>query len=175
MFPRAMVHCYVGLWIVTALLFAGLLAFVKYRRNPMNDPDQAQQRTGVLLSPGQGRAPSVPGLTITGQSTVIIFDRTLTGRHLFHDLADQADLTRNADLLVVTRDGSRPVIEAGIDRILTDQDEAIACAFDLHKPTDGGYPIGSVLMDSSGFIRFHTFDPGYERRAWEIRPLLGEM
>lgn len=170
-----MVHRYVGLWIVTALLFAGLLAFTEYRRNPLNDPDQAQQRTGVLLPTGQDRAPTVPGLTITGRPAVIFFDRTLVGRHLFRDLAEQSDLTRKAELIVVTPDGSRPVIEAGIDRILADQSEAIAHAYDLRKPIDDGYPIGYVLVDSSGFIRFRTLDPGYERRAWEIRLLLSEM
>lgn len=166
---------YVGLWMVTALLFAGLLAFAEYRRNPLNDPDQAQQRTGVLLPTGLEPAPKIPALDITGRPTVILFDRTLTGRHLFHDLADQSDLTRNAELVVITHDGSRPIIEAGIDGVLADQDEAIARAFDLRKPVDGGYPVGYVLVDSSGFIRFRTLDPGYESRVWEIRLLLSEM
>lgn len=170
-----MVHRYVALWIVTALLLAGLLALAEYRRNPLNDPDQAQQRTGVLLPTGREPAPKVLALDFTGRPAVILFDRTLTGRHLFHDLADQADLTRSAELVVVTSDGSRPVIETGIDRILADEEEAIARAFGLSKPVDGGYPIGYVLVDSSGFIRFRTLDPGYERRAWEIRLLLSEM
>ncbi|MGE3977336.1 MAG: hypothetical protein AB7F94_07070 [Nitrospira sp.] len=165
----------IGLWIVTALLFAGLLAQAEYRRNPLNDPDQAQQRTGVLLPTGREPAPKMPVLDFTGRPALILFDRTLTRRHLFHDLADQADLTRNAELVVVTHDGSRPVIETGIDRMLVDQDEAIARAFDLRKPIDGGYPVGYVLVDSSGFIRFRTLDPGYELRVWEIRLLLGEM
>lgn len=173
--PRAIVHRYVGLWVVITLLFAGLLGFAEDRRNPLNDPDQAQQRTGVLLPTGQDPAPKVPALDIPGRPAVILFDRTLAGRHLFHDLADQSDLTRNAELVVVTPDGSRPIIETGIDHFLADQDEAVAQAFELRKPIDGGYPVGYVLVDSSGFIRFRTLDPGYDRRVWEIRLLLSEM
>jgi hypothetical protein len=112
---------------------------------------------------------------MAGRPVVIIFDRTLAGRHLFHDLADQSDLARNAELVVVTSDGSRPVIETGIDHMLADQDETIARAFDLRKPVDGGYPVGYVLIDSSGSVRFRTLDPGYDKRAWEIRLLLNEM
>lgn len=168
-------HPYVWLWVAVTLLLGGLLGVAEYRRNPLNDPDQARQRTGVLLPTGQEPAPKMPALELTGQPAVIIFDRTLTGRHLFHDLADQSDLTRNAELVVVTPDGSRPVIEACIDHILADHDEAIARAFDLRKPVDGGYPVGYALVDSSGFIRFRTLDPGYDKRAWEIRLLLSEM
>jgi hypothetical protein len=173
--PSTTSHPYLWVWISVALLLGGLLGFAEYRRNPLNDPDQAQQRTGVLLPTGQEPAPRIRALNIAGRSMVIIFDRTLTGRHLFHDLADQSDLTRNAELVVVTPDGSRPVIETGIDHMLADQDEAIARAFDLRKPVDGGYPVGYVLIDSSGSIRFRTLDPAYNKRAWEIRLLLNEM
>ena len=77
--------------------------------------------------------------------------------------------------MVVTPDGSRPVIETGIDHMLADRDEAIARAFKLRKPVDGGYPVGYVLVDSLGFIRFRTLDPRYERRAWEVKLLLSKM
>lgn len=166
---------YLLMWIAVALLLGGLLGFADYRHNPLNDPDQAHQRTGVLIPTGQEPAPRIPPPNIAGRPVLIIFDRTLAGKHLFHDLADRSDLTRNTELLVVTSDGSRPVIETGIDHMLADQDQSIARAFDLRKPVDGGYPVGYVLLDASGFIRFRTLDPGYDKRAWEILLLLGEM
>lgn len=169
------IHPYLFVWVAVALLLGGLLAFADYRWNPLNDPDLAKQRTGVLLPTAQEPVPRIFALNITDRPVVIIFDRTLAGRHLFHDLADQSDLTRHAELLVVTSDGSRPVIETGIDHMLADRDESIARAFDLRKPVDGGYPVGYVLLDSFGFIRFRTLDPGYDKRAWEIVLLLGEM
>lgn len=169
------IHPYLFLWFTVALFLGGLLTFADYRLNPLNDPDQARQRTGVLLPTEQDSAPMISALNIIGRPVVIVFDRTLTGRHLFHNLADQSDLTRTAELLVVTSDGSRPAIETGIDHMLADQDESIARAFNLRKPVDGGYPVGYVVIDSSGFIRFRTLDPGYDKRVWEIVLLLDEI
>ncbi|WP_447980095.1 hypothetical protein [Candidatus Nitrospira bockiana] len=166
---------YAGLWMAAAAVFAGLLALAEHQRNPLNDPDQAQQRTGVLLPAGSEPMPAVRGLPRAAEKAVVIFDRPLTGRHLFHDLADQSDLAAHARLIVVTPDGSRPIIETGIDGVLADPDEAVARAFHLRRPNDGGYPVGYVLVDASGFIRFRTLDPGYNRRAWEIRLLLEDM
>ena len=169
------VHLSVWIWIAAALFFAAFLGLAEYQRNPLNDPDAARQRTGVVLPPGEEPPPTISSLDIHGRPAVIIFDRSLAGRHLFHDLADQSDITKNAALIVVTSDGSRPTIETGIDRILSDADGAIAEAFSLRRPIDGGYPVGYALVDASGFIRFRTLDPGYAGRAWEIRLLLSDM
>jgi hypothetical protein len=169
------VHPYVWIWIAVAGIFAGLLGLAEYQRNPLNDPDAARQRTGVVLPPGQEPAPTISSLEIQGRPAVVIFDRSLAGRYLFHDLAHQSDITKNAALIVVTSDGSRPTIETGIDRILSDEDGAIAEAFSLRRPIDGGYPVGYALLDASGFIRFRTLDPGYAGHAWEIRLLLSGL
>jgi hypothetical protein len=94
---------------------------------------------------------------------------------LFSDLADQSDLANAADLIVVTSDGSRPAIEGGIQRFVTDTDGSLAKAYGLRSPIDGGPPVGYVLVDSHGHIRFRTLDHGFRERAWEIKLLLGEM
>lgn len=166
---------YIAIWVAVALLFAALLGLAEYRRNPLNDPDQAYQRTGVLLPPGREPAPEMPSLRIKGRPAVIMFHRRLAGRPLFHDLADQSDLSKDAALIVVTPDGSRPIIETGIAHFLADQDEALVHALGLRRPIDESYPVGYALVDASGFIRFRTLDPAYDQRAWEIRLLLGEM
>lgn len=119
--------------------------------------------------------PEIDCLKAAAVPTVVIFDRQLHGRHLFHDLADHSDVAGLAKVAVVTLDGSSPLIEKGIDCLLADPDQAIAEAFRLRRPIDGGYPIGYALVDRSGFIRFRTLDPEYARRGWEIRLLLGEV
>lgn len=103
---------------------------------------------------------------------IIFFARNLTDRYLFPDLADQSDLAGAADLIVVTPDGSRPVIENGVRRFATDIDGSLARSVGLHRPIDGGPPVGYVLIDSQGYIRFRTLDPGFGQRAWEIKLLL---
>lgn len=106
---------------------------------------------------------------------VVFFARSLSDRYLFHDLADQSDLASMAALVVVTPDGSRPLIETGIKDIATDADSSLATAAGLHRPIDGGYPVGYALIDSDGYLRFRTLDPGFEQRAWEIKLLLKHL
>lgn len=162
-------------WLSTALVMGALLGLAEGRRNPLNDPDQAWQRTGVLLPARSEPAPVIGSSHSLGRRRVIVFARSLKGRHLFPDLADQSDLTGDADLVVVTLDGSRPMIEWGIDDFLTDRDGSLANAFRFRSPIDGEYPVGYTLIDGEGFIRYRTLDPGFDRRAWEIKLLLSEM
>ena len=163
------------IFLAVALVFGALLALAECRRNPLNDPDQARQRTGVLLPAHTYPSPTLEDEPRPGHRTIFFFTRNLAGLHLFSDLADQSDLAGAADLIVVTSDGSKPVIEGGIQRFVTDADGSLAKAFGLRAPIDGGPPVGYVLVDSQGHIRFRTLDPGFQERAWEIKLLLGEM
>lgn len=51
---------YVGIWLTGAMCMGALLGFAEYRRNPLHDPDQAWQRTGVL-QPAQTYPPPTVG------------------------------------------------------------------------------------------------------------------
>lgn len=164
---------YGGIWLTVAMFMGALLGFAEYRCNPLNDPDQAWQRTGVLLPAQTYPSPTVGIEPRPGHRAIFFFARSLADRHLFHDLADQSDLASAADLIVVTSDGSRPVIESGIRHFAMDADGSLAKAFGLHRPIDGGPPLGYVLVDSHGYIRFRTLDPGFGQRAWEIKLLPG--
>ena len=164
---------YVAIWLAVALSMGVALAVVEHQRNPLNDPDQAWERTGLLLPAKTYQAPSLG--VAPGRPVVVFFARSLSDRYLFHDLADQSDLASMATLVVVTPDGSRPLIETGIKDIATDADGSLATAAGLHRPIDGGYPMGYALIDSDGYLRFRTLDPGFEQRAWEINLLLKHL
>jgi hypothetical protein len=166
---------YVGLWLTVAMFMEAGLGFAEYRRHPLNDSDPAWQRTGGLLPAQTYPAPTVEGESRLGHRAIFFFTRRLTDQYLFHDLADQADLAREADLIVVTSDGSRPVIESGIRRFVMDANGSLARAVGLHRPIDGGPPVGYVLADSHGYIRYRTLDPEFGQRAWEIKLLLGRI
>ena len=88
---------YVTVWLAVALLMGILLGFAEFQRNPLNDPDQAWQRSGLLLPSQTYQAPSQ--ILGAGRPTVVFFARTLSHQHLFHDLADQSDLASIAHLL----------------------------------------------------------------------------
>lgn len=162
---------YFGIWLTVAIVMGVLLGFAEWRRNALNDPDQAWQRTGILLSSQIYEAPTEVKPR-PGHRAVIFFARTLTDRYLFHDLADQSDLMEAADLIVVTPDGSRPIIENGIRRFVIDPDGSLARAVGLRRPMDDGPPVGYVLVDSHDSIRYRTLDPGFGQRAWEMKLLL---
>lgn len=162
-------------WFATAVLVGGLLAFAEYDRNPLNDPDQAFQRTGVLEICGQRRAPVLPGGLRPGRRTIVIFARSLKGQPLFHDLADQADLAAMADLVVVTTDGSRPLFDYGVRAVVTDPAGTLAKRFGLRRPIDGGPPIGYALVDDHGDLRHATIDPSFAHWPSELKLLVGAM
>jgi hypothetical protein len=166
---------YVGIWLTVAIFMGVLLGLAESSRNALDDSDQARQRTGILLPAQTYQFPTVGVEPRPGHRMIIFFARNLTDRYLLSDLADQSDLVRTADLIVVTPDGSKPVIENGIQRFATDTDGSLARLVGLHRPIDGGPPVGYVLIDSQGFIRFRTLDPGFGQRAWEIKLLLGGL
>ncbi|HSF67686.1 MAG TPA: hypothetical protein VLA67_09695 [Nitrospiraceae bacterium] len=164
---------YVAIWLAVALSMGVALAVAEHRRNALNDPDQAWERTGLLLPAKTYQAPSLG--VAPGRPVVVFFARSLSDGYLFHDLADQSDLASMSALVVVTPDGSRPVIQTGIQRFVSDGDGSLAAAAGLHRPIDGGYPVGYALIDSDGYLRFRTLDPGFGQRAWEIKLLLKHL
>lgn len=170
---RPPIQRYLRIWLATALVFGLLLGLSEYLRNPLNDPDQARQRTGMLLPPQRARAPALAASVLPPRRMVIFFARSFQGQPLFHDLADQADLAQSANLVVVTQDGSRPTLTGGIQQFVADGDGAVARAAGLDQPIDGGAPVGYVIVDSQGYIRYRTLDPGFMHRAQEIKLLLG--
>lgn len=160
---------YIALWLGVAISMGALLGFAEYRRNPLNDSDQAWQRTGVLLPPRTYRAPAVGAVPRPGHRAILVFARGLSGQPLFHDLADQSDLAREADVIVVTSDGSRPLIESGIRHFAADADGSLARAFGLHRPIDDGPPVGKRGLNSRWGARERSpvptraKEPGVER------------
>lgn len=168
-------HLYLLYWLTIAAVLGGLLARSEYIRNPLNDPDQAHQRTGFVLPPQAEPSPPIADTLRTGHCAIVFFARSLKDQYLFHDLADQADLAQAADLIVVTTDGSKPIIENGIRQFVGDADGSLAQAFGLRPPIDGGTPIGYALVDALGYIRYRTLDPGFMHRADELRLMLREI
>jgi hypothetical protein len=150
----------VVLWFSVAALFTGLLEAAEYSRNPKDDPDPAFQRTGTLLAAETFPAPSIiSSYPRPGHRMAVLFVRSAEGKVLFHDLAFQSDLDVLADVILVTADEGEPEITQGFSAIVADGDGAIAAAYGLRLPADGGYPVGYALVDRQGFIRHRTLDP----------------
>jgi hypothetical protein len=170
---RQTTRLYVGSGPTVALCMGAGLGGAEYRRHPWHDPDQAWPRTGVWLPAQTYPSPTVGGEPRPGQRAIFGVARRLTDRQRFHEWADQAALVSAADLIVVTRNGPRPLIESGIRPCAMDADGSLATAWGLHRPLDGGPPLGYGWVASHGDIRCRPLAPGCGQRAWEIKLLLG--
>lgn len=125
--------------------------------------------------PQTEKAPKYGGQSYQMRPTVIIFDRMVMGTSLFHDLADQAIISARSNLVVVQKVAMPLVIGTGIKQQLADPQGNLARSFHLDAPRDGGYPIGYVIIDTKGNIRYRTLDPEYMLHGADIEVLLKDV
>lgn len=150
-------------WLVPSILLGGLLFTAEAARSGLNDPDPARERPGFLSD-----GPRMPTYIQTdGRPVLLLLARSLNGQQLFHDLAVQSDLTKHGQVIVITQDGSRPTITNGLT-FLRDSDGSIARGLGIRMPQDNGYPIGYVIADGSGSIRYRTIDPHFQHLTSEL-------
>ncbi len=163
-----------GLWFGVAITLGGLQFIAQASYSKQDDPDQAKQRPGFVTKQTQA-APSIQGISYIDKPTVIIFDRMAMTTSVFHDLADQAIISQRANLVLVLNQNMKPGITGGVVKNIIDSDGAIAAAFHFDQPRDGGYPIGYVIIDRQGFMRYRTLDPSYMHHGDEIEIILKDV
>ena len=154
-------------WVVVAVGFGALLAVARASAGPLDDPDPAHQRPGLLdLSELPVPAPPVTdGVPTPGREAVVFFVRPAGLQALCAALAD-ADLEGEPDLVVVV---AGPVAPCAADvAVVADRGGRLAEAYGLRPPVDGGAPVGYAVVDEARRIRYRTLDP-------EVDELLGEV
>ena len=154
-------------WLVVAVGSGVLLTVARASTGPLDDPDPAHQRPG-LLDLGELPVPAPPvseGVPAPGREAVVFFVRPAGLQALCGALAD-ADLHRDPDLAVVV-DGPIAPCAAEV-AVVADPQGRLADAYGLRPPADGGAPIGYVVVDEAGRIRYRTLDP-------KVADLLGEV
>ena len=159
------------LWVICVIVLGMFQLISQASYSKQDDPDQANQRPGFVSSRSE-LAPQLSGVSYTTRPTVIVFDRMAMNSSLFHDLADQSLIASRANLELVTPSGTKPSISNGIGHIYTDTRAILASSFHFDTPTDGGYPIGYVIVDAKGYIRYRTLDPDYMHHGDEILIML---
>lgn len=160
----------VAIWVGAAVGFGALLALAESARSPLDDPDPARQRPGVvdlgaLPTPAPRLTAEVPG---RGQATVIFFERPdrlapLCGAIARHRLA------RGALAAVVV---SEPAVSCPVAPVVVDPTASLARRFGLPVPRDGGPPVGYVVVDARGLTRYRTLDPAVSRNLPEVDTIL---
>ena len=157
----------VVVWLVVAVGFGVLLAVARASAGPLDDPDPAQQRPGLLdLGDLPVAAPPVSDSIPTPErEAVVFFVRPAQLPALCGALA-VADLAGEPDLVVVV---VGPVAPCAADvSVVVDPRGQLAEAYGLRPPADGGAPVGYAVVDDTGRIRYRTLDP-------EVDDLLGEV
>ena len=154
-------------WLVVAVGSGVLLTIARASTGPLDDPDPAHQRPG-LLDLGELPAPAPPvsdEVPSQGREAAVFFVRPAELQALCRGLAD-TDLAGEPDLAVVV-DGPIAPCSAEV-AVVADPQGRLADAYGLRPPADGGAPVGYVVVDEAGRIRYRTLDP-------KVADLLGEV
>lgn len=146
-----------AVFAVAALVLTLVVVLVVRPPGPLDDPDPADQRDGLLLD-GPRLPPEVAGVAFGGRTVVVLFERTAP-------VGPAYDAWR----AVVTDDGVELVVRVGA------AGAALAAATGLARPVDGGAPVGYAVIDSARLVRYATLDPTYRDNAFEVDVITGAV
>jgi len=161
-------------WAVAAFGFAALLALADAASGPLDDPDPARARPGVLDLDGlPAPAPQVAaGVPRPGRRAVVFFARPTGVAPLCQALA-RRPLPSDVDVAVVAN-GAGGSCGPGAT-LVVDPSAAHARSFGLDVPRDGGAPVGYAVVDAAGRIRYRTLDPGVAARLGEVATMVAAV
>lgn len=74
--------------------------------------------------------------------------------------------------MVADRPGARPGGDRSPIRLLADPNGRVAEDFGLRRPSDGGYPVGYVIVAPDVRIRYRTLDPKPVHDLFEVQIML---
>ena len=157
-------------WVVAAVVLGVLLLIAQLTRGPLDDPDQAYQRPGILdlaVLP-EPAAPVTADIPQPGRPAIVFFDRSATLPALCHALPDTG-LGADADLVIVAPAAD---IGCGAIPVVEDPDGRPADAYGMRAPAAGGPPVGYAVIDAQSRIRYRTLDPTVTAELSEVRTML---
>lgn len=157
--------------MVGAALLAVVLLGVVPEPGPLDDPDEAAQRSGVLMS-----GPPVGDLGLSGdpvgrRPVVLIFDRRLPDPDALERFVGA--VAKGALIfLAVPEPGSAATAELPPrTRLLPTAAGRLAAAVGMPVPRDEGFPVGYAIVGPQGRLRYATLDSLYLRHSYEIAVL----
>lgn len=162
-----------AMWLLAAVVLGGLLVIAQLRRSPLDDPDPAYQRPGILdLGALPVPAPTVAGdIPRHGRPAVVFFERPSLLPGLCQALPGTG-LVTTADLVIVI-----PAEGAGCGAVpvVVDPYVGLAEAYGMRLPSDGGPPVGYAVVDGQGRIRYRTLDPTVAAELPEVATILAAL
>lgn len=164
----------VVVWLMVAVGFGALLIVARSTEAPLDDPDPAYQRPGLLdlgelPRPAPAVADDVPA---PGNEAVVFFVRP-DGLEALCDAVAAVDFDGEPDLVAVV---AGPVGScAGDLPVVADPAGRLAEGYGLREPADGGPPVGYAVVDPAGQIRYLTLDPEVDDLLSEVDTILGAV
>lgn len=142
---------------VVALVLSLVVVLIVRAPGPLDDPDPADQRDGLLLD-GPVLPERAGGVGFGGRSVVVLFERDEpTGPAFERWRATVAD------------DGVELVVRVG------DAGDELARLVGMPAPVDGMRPVGYAVVDPARTVRYATLDPVYEQNAFEVDVITGAV
>ncbi len=136
---------------------------------PLDDPDPAYQRDGLLLN-GPVVPQQVAGVAFGGRPVVLLFERQPPSNTAL--AAWTAQVPARADTFLVLPEPS--TADAAVPTVL-DPLNQLAEAIGMPAPVDGGRPVGYAVVDSDRVVRYATLDPEYLSNAFEVGTIAGAI
>ncbi len=143
--------------LVAALLLTAVVVLLVRPPGPLDDPDLADQRDGLLLD-GARLPPTRADVDLGGRPVVVLFERGEPSGVAFEDWRTQ-----------VSDEGVDLVVKVGAEG------DALAELIGMPTPVDGGRPIGYAVIDPSRRVRYATLDPNYLKNAFEVDVITGAV
>ncbi|MGI9120003.1 MAG: hypothetical protein ACR2G7_07780 [Acidimicrobiales bacterium] len=164
----------VSIWVLLAVTLGGLLAIAQAAEGPLDDPDPAYQRPGILdLGALPVRAPRVTAeVPAPGRAAVVFFVRPAQLAALCRAL-DRAPLHGDPGLVVVVAGPTAPCPSVG--EVVADAGYRLASGYGMRQPRGGGPPVGYAVVDDAGQIRYLTLDPGVDDMLDEVDTILSAL
>ena len=160
-------------WFVALALVLSFVVVALVRPpGPLDQPDPAYQRDGLLLD-GTVVPAQVAGVDFGDGPVVLLFDRTLPDPAALEQWLAQVPAPAVVRLVLpgpVPRQSADGQVE-----VVVDPAGLLADAVGLPTPVDGGPGIGYAVVGSDRQVQYSTLDPVYLENAFEIATIVGSV
>ncbi len=136
---------------------------------PLDQPDPAYQRDGLLLS-GPQVARQVGGVPFGGRPVVVLFDRVPRTSAALATWV--AEVPEQAEVFLA---GPAPADLPPRITAVSGGHEVLAAAVRLPAAVDGGPGIGYAVVDADRVVRYSTLDPHYLDNGFELATIVGAV
>ena len=154
-------------WLVAAAALVAITAWTRATASALDDPDPARQRSGVVADAASAPlAPAALRQRLPGGG-VVFFERGSRSGPLCEALQGS---TFGWRAVLVTTGEPPPACASVAVADVAARDAARAVRLPL--PRDRGAPVGYVILDDAGRVRYATLDPGAAARLGEVRTML---